>query len=209
MKHKPARHLFGGPLPALFAAGLTLWMLACGCGKELEPADYVKQLASPNADVRSRAVEELTRMQKMAIGAVRAGLKSPEKNVRIGCIQVLARLRRTDVLTQVGELVQDPDRDVRLEAIKAVSTLSGVWKQKGVELLSKALDGDDPACIQAAAEGLKGIGTRAAAGALRRKLREGKGMQAVYAARMLYEMQSDPEAARLLLSALGGLLGKK
>jgi len=181
---------------------LAAFPLLCGCPSSQEPGYYVEQLGSEKEETQRRAVEELTRMQEKALPHIEPALGSESKTVRIGCLSVLAKVRRMQSLTLAGQLIDDPDKAVRLAAISTVSQLSQVWKEKSTQLLSEALDQTDQDCVRSAATGLKDMLYEEATEALRAAFQEGKGVKAVYAARYLYELEPSRETAAALLEGL-------
>jgi HEAT repeat protein len=152
--------------------------------------------------VQRRAVEELVRMHKKAMPEVQAALKNENPNVRIGCADFLSKVRRMESLTALAELVNDPDQKVRLKAIGSVSALSQVWKGKAVEFLTQALAGTDPACVKKAATGLRDMEYDKATEVLQAAFEGGQGIQSIYAAELLYEMEPSPKTARPILQGL-------
>ncbi len=199
-----------GLLAALLAALPALF----GCPKSDDPAYYIKRLEKDNEEVRRRAVEELHRMHKKAMPYItgrepgdkektrEAAIDSPDPDVRMGVADFLAKVRRIDSLEAAGELIDDEDKAVRLKAIEAVAKLAQVWKNKSVELLARAFQGEDPECVQLAGEGLRDMEYEGATEALRQFFDAGEGIQAMYAARFLYEIEPDPNTARPLLLGL-------
>ena len=157
MNRGPSRGGFvalGGIILALVLAGAL-----CGCAKPDEPGYYIQRLGSDDDDVRRRAVEELGRMQKKALAEIKTTLAQkdpfPSINVRKGCVEVLGKIRSMESLIEVGKMLDDPDKDVRVQAIGSLSKLAQVWKKKSVELLTEAFEQQDPACVQKAGEGLR------------------------------------------------------
>lgn len=185
------------------AAALALMLPAlAGCPKSDEPSYYIGRLQKDDEEVQRRAVEELVRMHKKAMPYVRQALQSENPNVRKGCADFLAKVRRMESLTAAGELIGDADKDVRLKAIEAVAALSQVWKSKAVELLRQGFEGDDPDSVKKAGEGLRDMKYEEATQVLRDEFEAGAGMQAVYAARFLYETDPEPQTARFLARGL-------
>jgi len=190
-------------LPAMF-----------GCPKSDDPVYYINKLQSSDEETQRRAVEELVRMNKRAMPYITgrkpgesektlpAAIDSENPNVRKGCADFLAKVRRMESLVAVGELIDDPDREVRLKAIEAVSALAQVWRAKSIALLRQAFQDEDPECVEKAGEGLRNMRAEEATEVLREFYRAGKGIQAVYAARFLYESEPDPELARPILEGL-------
>jgi HEAT repeat protein len=176
--------------------------MLCGCPKSQEPRYYIPMLASTNDEVHRRGVEELARMQVKALPALKEALKSPDANTRKGALEVLARIRTMDALTATGELVSDPDKDTRIAAIDGVAKLAQVWKQQAVELLTKAFDQSDPPAVKEAAIGLADMRFDGATAVLQRGFDAGKGVQATYAAKLLYEAEPSPKLASFLLDGL-------
>jgi len=186
----------------LLAAIVVFIPVLAGCPRSNDPKYYVDRLHSSDAEVQRRAIEELLRMQKEAMPLVEEAIKSPDKNVRIGIAGFLSKVRRMDSLTEVGKLIKDPDKDVRLKAIEAVVGLSQVWKKKAVEILTIAFDGAAPDCIKKAGEGLRDMKYDEATEVLRKEFQSGQGVQGMYAAKLLYEIEPSPEIARPLLQGL-------
>jgi len=187
---------------AFLAALVAALPALTGCPKSDDPAYYIKRLESSDAEVQRRAIEELVRMSKEAMPGIKEALKSENPNVRKGCADFLSKVRRMESLTDVGTLISDPDKTVRLKVIEAVAGLSQVWKVKSVELLAIAFDGDDPECVKKAGEGLRDMKFGEATAALRARFEAGKGIQAIYAAKLLFETEPSPETARPLLQGL-------
>jgi len=187
---------------SLLAAIVGVIPALAGCPRSDDPKYYINRLHSSDAEVQRRAIEELLRMQKEAMPFVEGAIKSPDKNVRIGIAGFLSKVRRMDSLTMVGELISDPDKDVRLKVIEAIVGLSQVWKKKAVELLTTAFDGADPDCIKKAGEGLRDMKYDEATDVLRKEFQTGNGVQAMYAAKLLYEIEPTPEIAQPLLQGL-------
>jgi HEAT repeat protein len=186
----------------LVAALVTALPAMLGCPKSDEPGYYIQRLQKDDDEVQRRAVEELVRMHKKAMPHVRQALQSENPNVRKGCADFLSKVRRMESLVAAGELIDDPDKDVRLKAIEAVSALSQVWKQKAVELLSRAFEHEDPDSVKKAGEGLRDMRYDEATDVLRQEFEAGEGIQAIYAARLLYEIEPEPETARFLVEGL-------
>ncbi len=187
---------------ALLVVALAVAVLPTGCGRPDDPEFYVQQLASERDETRRRAIEELTRMQERAIPAIEEGLQSDDPRVRSACLQVLGRTRRISSLLTAGEMLDDPDEDVRLQAIETVAELSAVWTERSTELLGKALRQDNPEVIQRAAQGLRELHEAEAIEVLRQEYEQGDGLSAIYAARHLYEEEPAPEIARFLLESV-------
>jgi HEAT repeat protein len=187
---------------AFLAALVAALPALTGCPKSDDPAYYIKRLESSDAEVQRRAIEELVRMSKEAMPGIKEALKSENPNVRKGCADFLSKVRRMESLTDVGTLISDPDKTVRLKVIEAVAGLSQVWKVKSVELLAIAFDGDDAECVKKAGEGLRDMKFAEATAALRARFEAGKGIQAIYAAKLLFETEPSPETARPLLQGL-------
>lgn len=180
-----------GVLPAMF-----------GCPKSDEPGYYIKKLEKDNEEVQRRAVEELVRMHKKAMPEIRIALKSENPHVREGCAAFLAKVRRMESLEACGELIDDPEKDVRLKTIESVAALAQVWKKKSVELLGRAFEDEDPECVKLAGEGLRDMKFEEATNALRQFFETGEGIQPIYAAKLLYETEPSPETARPILEGL-------
>jgi HEAT repeat protein len=183
-----------------------------GCPKSDEPAYYIKKLESSDEEVQRRAVEELVRMHKKAMPVVREalagevdGVDAENPNVRKGSADFFAKVRRMDSVTAAGELLDDPDKAVRLKAIEAVAKLSQVWKSRSVELLSHAFQDEDGECVKLAGEGLRDMEYEDATQALRDCFAKGETVQGMYAAKLLYEQDPEPQYAQLLVK---GLLAK-
>lgn len=194
----PGRYL--RPFAVLLAGiALGLGALTPGCAKPDDPAYYVEQLGSEKDETRRRAVEELKRMQEKALPAIEAGLESENPRIRQGSLQALANMRRMSSLLTAGELIEDPDKDVRLQAITTVSTLAGVWKDKSTELMGQALRQEDADVIKKAALGLKDMVYDEATAVLEETYEQGEGLSAIYAARYLHEIEPSEEIARFLL----------
>lgn len=184
---------------ALLAVALSL---LTGCAGEREPGYYVQRLGAAKEETRRRAVEELTRRQKEAMPLIADALASNDPQMRIGCLKVLANVRRMQSVRLAGGHVEDPDPAVRQQAIKTLDQLSQVWKEKNVELLSQALQLDDPEAVRLAANALANMRYDDAWEVLDRAFQQGRGVAAVYAARLLYEEDEDPAAAELLIEKL-------
>jgi len=187
---------------ALMMAMLALLPALSGCPRSEDPAYYVQMLASGSEDTRRRGIEELARMQKKATPALVQALESEDLNTRVCAIQVLARIRQSDSLLAVGRMLDDPEKTVKVEAITAVAKLSQVWKDKSVELLTKGLELSDADCALLAANGLRDMRYDEATKVLRRKFESGEGIQAVYAAKILYVLEQEPAMSELLLQSL-------
>ncbi|MGD2175498.1 MAG: HEAT repeat domain-containing protein [Candidatus Brocadiaceae bacterium] len=188
--------------PGVLAVVLLAVAVLAGCAKPEDPQYYVDLLASEKAETRRRAVDELVRMQEKAMPAVRGALESDDVTTRKEALKVLADVRRMDSLRLAGLLLNDPDKGVRLQAIKTISSLSTVWKEKTIELLSQALEDRDAECVRTAAEGLKDMRYEDATAVLRQTYETGEGRQAVYAARYLHELEPSEEIARFVLENL-------
>lgn len=173
-----------------------------GCPKSDEPGYYIKKLEKDNEEVQRRAVEELVRMHKKAMPEIRIALKSENPHVREGCAAFLAKVRRMESLEACGELIDDPEKDVRLKTIESVAALAQVWKKKSVELLGRAFEDEDPECVKLAGEGLRDMKFEEATEALRQFFETGEGIQPIYAAKLLYETEPSPETARPILEGL-------
>ncbi len=185
------------------AVALALAVAAlAGCPASDEPSYYIERLRKDNEEVRRRAVEELVRMHKKAMPEVREALSSENPNVRIGAGDFLGKVRRMESLSALGELIEDPNKQVRLKSIESVAGLSQVWKPKAVELLARAFDGSDPDCVKKAGEGLRDMRYEEATEVLEQRFGAGRGIQAVYAARLLYEIEPTSARSRFLLEAL-------
>ncbi|MFO7956585.1 MAG: hypothetical protein R6X33_05755 [Candidatus Brocadiia bacterium] len=196
-----------GRYPRRFAVlfvgvALALSALSSGCTKPDDPAYYVEQLGSEKDETRRRAVEELKRMQEKALPAIEAGLESENPRIRQGSLQALANMRRMSSLGTAGELIDDPNKDVRLQAITTISTLAGVWKERSTELLGQALRQEDTDVIKKAALGLKDMAYDEATAVLQETYEQGEGLSATYAARYLYEVEPSEEIARFLLERM-------
>ncbi len=198
----------------LLAALFVLLPAVLGCPKSDEPAYYIKRLQKADEEVQRRAVEELRRMHKKAMPYItgrqagekektqEAAIDSPNPNVRMGCADFLAKVRRIESLEALGELIEDEDKAVRLKAIEAVSILAQMWKKKSVELLGRAFHDADPECVKLAGEGLRDMKAEEATDVLRLEFEAGQGIQAIYAAKLLYETEPGPEIAQRLLEGL-------
>ncbi|NLW50950.1 MAG: HEAT repeat domain-containing protein [Candidatus Brocadiaceae bacterium] len=191
-------HLRFGLLAAL-AAFLPALL---GCPKSDDPAYYIERLGSDNKEVQRRAVEDLLLMQKQAMPKIEKAIRSENPNLRMGCADLLARIRRMDSLTMVGELIDDPDSAVRLRATEAVGKLSQVWKSKAVELLARAFEGSDLPVVNEAGAGLRDMEFEEATEYLLARFEAGEGVQAVYAGRLLYETEGDTKYVRPILDGL-------
>jgi len=189
-------------LGLLLTALVALVLVLPGCTRSDDPAHYVKMLGTDNDDVQRRGIEELARMQKKALPELQKALSSSDANTREGSLKVLARIRHSEALLAAGTKIDDPEKDVRVAAIDAVSKLSQVWKTKAVELLTRALEQDDPDCVSLAAIGLRDMRYDDATDVLEQKFAAGEGIQACYAAKLLYEAQARPEIAEFLLNGL-------
>lgn len=188
---------FAGLVAVLALAGLS-----GGCAEEHEPPYYVEQLGHAKQEVRDRAKEQLKKLQEQAIPALRVGMESDSEEARKGCLDVLGNVRRMDSLTLAGQLLDDPSTGVRIKAVQTIAKLASVWKDKAVELLARALSQDEPEVVWEAAKGLKEMRYEDATAALRRKYEEPTGMQPLYAARRLYELEPEPAIAQRLLEGL-------
>ncbi len=176
--------------------------LLCGCPKERTPEDYREQLGSENSEKQRRAVEELTRMQERALPILEPALESPDEGMRIGALKVLAKVRRMSSIRMAGELLDAPEKKVRLQTIDTISQLAGLWKERSTELLAEALKQEDPECVKKAAQSLMQMGYEDATAALKRATQPPDTVRAVYAARYLHEMDPSEETAGLLLENL-------
>lgn len=186
----------------LLTALLAALPAVVGCPKSDNPLDYIRDFESGKKEQQRRAVEELLLMYKKAMPQVKEAVKSENPNVRKGCAEFLSRVRRMESLETLGGMIDDPDRDVRLKVIEAVAKLSQVWKSKAVELLGHAFEGSDAECVTKAGEGLRDMEYEAATQFLLTQMQEGKGVQRVYAARLLYEMEGRVEFTRPILEGL-------
>lgn len=198
----------------LLAALVVTLPAIIGCPKSDEPSYYIQRLEKDDTEVQRRAVEELVRMHKKAMPYItgkepgehektrQAAIDSPNPSVRKGCADFLAKVRRMESVEAAGELIDDEEKDVRLKAIEAVTKLAQVWKKKAVELLRLAFQDEDPECVQLAGEGLRDMEYDGATEVLREMFEARRGIQGIYAARFLYEMEPSPEVARPLLEGL-------
>jgi HEAT repeat protein len=180
-----------------------------GCPKSDDPAYYIKRLEDDDEEVQRRAVEELVRMHKKAMPVVREALAgevpdidSGNVNLRKGAADFFAKVRRMDSVTAAGELLDDPDKAVRLKAIEATAKLSQVWKSESVKLLAQAFEDSDPECVKKAGEGLRDMEYDEATQVLRDCFAQGDDVQAMYAAKLLYEKDPEPQYAQLLVEGL-------
>lgn len=181
---------------------LAAFPLLCGCPKERTPEDYREQLGSENSEKQRRAVEELTRMQERALPILEPALESPDEGMRIGALKVLAKVRRMSSIRMAGELLDAPEKKVRLQTIDTISQLAGLWKERSTELLAEALNQEDPECVKKAAQSLMQMRYEDATAALKRATEPPDTVRAVYAARYLHEMEPSEETAGLLLENL-------
>jgi HEAT repeat protein len=202
MKHDPCRLPRSSVRLTLLVALVAALPALAGCPKSDDPKYYISKLQSSDAEVQRRAVEELVRMQKETMPFVPDAVKSDNPNVRKGIADFLSKVRRMESLTALEGLMGDRDKDVRLKAIEAAAGLSQVWKKKAVELLTQAFNGTDPDCIKKAGEGLRDMKYDEATDALRKEFEAGKPVQAVYAAKLLYETEPSPKLARVILTGL-------
>ncbi|MHC5034790.1 MAG: hypothetical protein ACYTFZ_07110, partial [Planctomycetota bacterium] len=67
---------------------------------------------------------------------------------------------------------------------------------------TQAFEQSDPECVQKAGEGLRDMRFAEATDVLRQKFESGEGMQAIYAAKLLYEEEPSAEVARPILEGL-------
>ncbi len=181
---------------------LATLVLLTGCAKSDDPAYYIERLGSEKEQERTRAVQELGRMREKAMPAIREALDHEAPAIRIGCLKVLAEVRRMSSVRQVAPLIEDPEKKVRLQAIQTISDLSQVWKQRSIELLSAAMEDEDAECVKKAAKGLSDMRYVDATEALREKFQNNPGVQSIYAARFLYEHRPSEQYADRLLQAL-------
>ncbi len=197
----PRRSAFRAPLLlcAMMFAGVPALL---GCGGEKEPEYFVRMMAHPKAEKRRRAIEELTRKQREAQDAIRAALHSETLQIRTGALEVLAKVRRMQSVTLVGEMLNDPAAAVQVQAVKSLSALSQVWKERSVELLSQALELENPEAVRLAAQGLAEMQYDDATRVLRDAYESSEGVKSVYAARRLYAMEPELATARLLIDKL-------
>ncbi len=186
--------ILGTVLAAAIAAG--------GCARSDDPRDYMHLLGSEKEDVQRRGIEELARMQKRALPALTDALANDNVNMRVGALKVLARIRHSESLVVAGTKIDDPVETVQIAAITAVSTLSQVWKARAVQLLTQAMELDQPACVKLASEGLKNMRYDEATAVLQRKFESGEGIQALYAGKLLYQTEPRQEMSDLLLNSL-------
>jgi len=186
----------------LVAVLVCATVAGAGCQRSEEPSDYIPLLASPKEETQRRAIDELIRMQKKAVPAVQQALRSEDALVRTGALKVLAKMRRMDSVTAAGEMIHDPELAVQRQAITTLNELAQVWKEKSVEYLAQALELPDPVCVRTAAEALAAMDYRPATEVLRKTFEAGQGIKAVFAARLLYEMEPSPETTQLMLEKL-------
>ncbi len=118
--------------------------------------------------------------------------RTAAKNVRIGAAEFLAKVRRMESIEAAGDMIHDEDQAVRLKAIEALAKLSQVWKNKSVELLDQAFMDADAECVKKAGEGLRDMAYLEATQVLRKYRDAGEGIQAVYAAKLLFETEKNP-----------------
>ncbi len=125
--------------------------------------------------------------------------RTAAKNVRIGAAEFLAKVRRMESIEAAGDMIHDEDEDVRLKAIEALAKLSQVWKDRSVALLDQAFMDAHAECVKMAGEGLRDMQYLEATRVLRRYRDAGEGIQAVYAAKLIFETEKDPALARPIL----------
>ncbi len=187
----------------LLLIGLTAVLpLLCGCPAEHTPRFYVERLGTENEEKQRRAVEELTRMQEKALPILEPALESPDPQMRIGALKVLAKVRRMSSVQMAGRLLDAPEKEVRLQAIDTVSQLAGLWKERSTELLAAALQQQEPEGVKKAAQSLMQMSYEDATEVLEQSLDPPDTIQAVYAARYLHEMRPSEKTANLLLQNL-------
>jgi len=186
----------------LLAALAAVLPAVLGCPKSDDPAYYIARLGRDDTEVQRRAVEDLLLIHKKAMPFVKEAVKSENPYLRQGCATFLARVRRMESLTTVGELVDDPDPTVRLAAIEAVVKLAQVWKSKAVELLARGFEGEEPVCVKTAGEGLRDMEFDEATDYLQAQFDAGQGIQTIYAAKLLYETEGKAEFTRPILEGL-------
>jgi hypothetical protein len=192
-------------------------------GQELpeDPEALTALLASEDAEISRRAGEELARSPRVTLpyleravttdGAAELlqaqGVEATDENVetlRINVIGVLVDVRTSQALTQITPLVTDPNQNVQMEAIDAVSRMAFLWREEAASALAKAFrQSDQQKVVVAAGSGLQQMDFPAAREVLRETFRTGEGLQAVVAARMIYESETSDEAAAFLIRAVG------
>ncbi len=185
----------------LLAAGL------CGCSGGKGPEFYVERLGHPDDKVRETARDELVRMQEDALEAVIKAFETAPKTQEglrqlQGAAEVLVRMRTLESLETVGARIEDPEPAVRLTAIRAVGGLAQVRKGLSAKWLTSAMSDPDPACVHAAATGLRELNFKDATAVLEEFLERGEGVQAAFAADALYQLDKRPGAAQFLLESL-------
>ncbi len=180
---------------------LAVLPFATGCQKSEVPSDYIPLLAGKD-EVQRRAIEELVRMQQKAVPAVEQALKSEDARIRVGSLKVLAKIRRSESVLLAGKMVDDPNADVKRQAVATLNELAQVWKEQSVELLSHAMAMSDAVTVRTAAPALAAMAYEPATEALHKDFETGQGMKAVYAAKQLYQMDPTEQTAQLLLDKL-------
>lgn len=200
-----------GRAVTVVASAIALAVVLCGCSGGRDPERYVEDLGSEKESVRTRAVDELVRTHEEAMPVLVEALKissDTERGVLVlkGVLQVLTDPRghrSQESLDAVGSKITDPNREVRLAAIRGVAALAEVRKSRSTELLRDAMKDTEPECVRAAAEGLAALNFDEATRVLEGHVTSGDGIQGVLAAEALYRYSLRPsEAARFLVESI-------
>ncbi|MFP4027149.1 MAG: HEAT repeat domain-containing protein [Candidatus Brocadiia bacterium] len=179
-----------------------------GCSKGRDPKALVESLGSSSSKERKTAKNELMRDPEKALVEIKKAFKAAEgteRGLRIikGTVAVLEATGTPEALETVAERIDDPNPKIRQIVIDALGNLSQARKKSSVEHLKKALQDENTACQQAAAQALRNMNYRMATDALEEAYQRREGADSIFAAQALYSMDRRSSAAIYLLKNLG------
>lgn len=125
--------------------------------QEAFTADLAKRMQQEtNCTVRLAIISTLTKFNTKSANAVLyAGLKDPEADVRVACCEAWGKRPGPDATRILSEtLSSDTDHDVRLAAVKALSTAGD---KQAVKALGIALEDPDPSMQYVAVASMKNV----------------------------------------------------
>lgn len=169
-------------------------------------ADMLSQLITPflrSEDVgqRNSVVEALAAYGQGAVSALAQNLDAFDVDARKLAAEVLGNCRESSALKLLEQLLQDPDVNVRLAAIEAVSCLGSVNQEAAANLLEQALKAKDPWLRLAALGGLNQLGLLVPWDALTRLLSDPILLSTV---RVSLGRSRDERAVPILIAELAG-----